>query len=326
MFKHPTWILETNVFSEACFDRMVAHFEAHAIPYETVRVVPFAHTVQGPTPKVSGPVVCYGSLGIQKVAKEAGWYPGVWFDEERFSTTAYKALGNLFLNNDAIVMKMSEVYNYLDWAKLTDVFLKPNGDLKQFAGQTMYRDDFKAWHDKMVSIGYLEEDDFEVVIAPIKELGREYRCVVVDSEIVATSRVRPTAVQENLPPEAEIAVGLAITLYEPAPIYVIDVCEVFVDGNVYWQIIEYNNFNSAGFYECDVANIIEAVTDYFHTLVDFAELAATKTLQAGAERRRAMKIEAADLRALADLEEQLGDHEQAESIREQAQRLDDYVG
>ncbi len=263
----PTWVLETNVFSEACFDRMVSHFRDHGIPFETVRIIPFVHEVDGKTPQLSGPVVCYGSIGIQKLAAAQDWTPGVWFEERNFTSSAYRHLGKLFLNETCVIMPISQVAVYLDWAKIHDVFIKPDGDLKQFAGQRIERDDFREWYQKMLSIGYLDDNDFNVVIAPLKDIGAEYRAVVVDGKIVSASRVRPTtqAVElEDMPAGALAVLNAAIEIYQPAPVFIADVGEVFPYDLAApeWKIIEYNNFNSAGFYECDVGAVIDAVNAF----------------------------------------------------------------
>ena len=97
----PTWVLETNVFSEKCFDEMIAHFKAAGIPYETVRIIPFVHEIDGKKPVIEpgGNVIAYGSLGIQKLCNREGWAPGVWYDPETFNYQAYAdALGDLLLN------------------------------------------------------------------------------------------------------------------------------------------------------------------------------------------------------------------------------------
>ncbi len=46
---------------------------------------------------------------------------------------------------------------------------------------------------------------------------------------------------------------------EPAQVYVIDVAQVRQGDDWTYKVIEYNSFNSAGFYACDVPAIIDAV-------------------------------------------------------------------
>lgn len=86
----PTWVLERNIFSERCFEAMLAHFSANGIPHHVVRIIPFVHTVEGETPKIDGPVICYGPLGVAKLAAAQGWRPGVWTSDS-FSETAVQS-------------------------------------------------------------------------------------------------------------------------------------------------------------------------------------------------------------------------------------------
>jgi hypothetical protein len=48
-----TWILESNVFAETCFDRMVAHLQGNSIPHHIIRVIPFLHEIEGKVPDVT---------------------------------------------------------------------------------------------------------------------------------------------------------------------------------------------------------------------------------------------------------------------------------
>lgn len=257
------WILEENVFSEKCFYEMVAVFRDKNICYDRIKIIPFVHEIDGRKPrKHDGPTIVYGSLGVQKVAEKEGWIPGVFGSEENFQMDVYRdKLGDLFLNSDLEYMMMSDVEDYLRLAKLEKFFIKPRGDMKQFAGIVLTRDHFREWYDNMVSIGYLDDNDFEVIISTPKELGCEWRLVVVNNQIVGSSLYRQY--QQVMPErhwlcEVNDVVYKAMDLFEPAPIYIIDVAQF---GNEY-KIIEYNTFNSAGFYECDVEAIIEAVTAF----------------------------------------------------------------
>lgn len=276
MPKTVTWVLETNVFAEVCFDAMIAHFEARGIPYETVRIIPFAHTVEGKTPALTGPVVVYGSIGIQKLADAQGWT--CFHNSETFSSSAYKVLGDLFLNHDTLIMPLSDVLLRLD--ELPDpFFIKPDGDYKEFAGQVISKADFTTWLENMNSIGYLADNNFDVAVAPVKELACEWRVVVVDGKISSASLYKnaiwpgmPAKPVSEVPAEVRSVVEAAHALHAPAPVYVIDIAEVYTEPmlsltrtgltQIAHKVIEYNTFNSAGLYACDVAKIIDDVNTY----------------------------------------------------------------
>jgi hypothetical protein len=257
-----TWVLEKDVFAHDLFDKMVHHLASNSIPFHIVRIIPFIHQIDGPVPEIVGPCVVYGSIGIQKLAKTHGWVPGV-FTDEGFNGSNYAAnLGDLFLNYDSQVMRLSEVHSKMMHGDWPEFFIKPNGDNKEFAGTMMSYLDFHDWHKNMMSIGYLETDDFDVFLSSPKKLGCEWRVFVVDGKIVESSlyrqyqRVMP---ERHILPEVEAIVMEAHSRFVPAQAYVIDVAQVMVGDDVQFKIIEYNTLNSAGFYACEPAPIIDAI-------------------------------------------------------------------
>jgi hypothetical protein len=254
-----TWILERKVVAEACFDEMLAHLRERQLPHHTVRVVPFVHEVEGKVPDVHGPVVVYGSIGVQKLAEKHGWKPGV-FTNAAFSTRSYKVLGDLFLNADAICMPMSAVSTWLTSYAGDAFFIRPEGDSKEFAGTVMGKQAFSEWHARMLSIGYLDGNDFGVAVSRPKELGCEWRVIVVDGTIVTSSLYRQYGIvkaERHILPDVEAVVRAAHDRFAPAPAYAIDVAQA---GDAF-KVIEYNTLNSAGFYDCDVRAVIDAVTE-----------------------------------------------------------------
>ncbi len=267
-----SWVLERNVFSEKCFDSMIEHFNAKSIPYAIVSVVPFIHEIDGEVPAMASPVVVYGSIGIQKMAKKHAWEPGIFGDAEAFSEAeAARHLQSLYLNYGQMRVAIktlgdnTELYAGLlagtKGQPATKFFIKPNTDTKEFAGQVVDVASFKEWYAGMLQSGYLEDNDFEVVISQPKKLGCEWRVVVVDGEISDASIYRQYGIvkpQRHIIPEVAEVVAKAHMRYQPAPIYVIDIAEVGDD----FKVIEYNTFNSAGLYACDVGKIIDDINAY----------------------------------------------------------------
>lgn len=253
-----TWVLENDVFSEACFTEMVEHLKVLAIPYHIVRVIPFVHEIDGEVPQIEGPVVVYGSIGIQKLAAKHGWTPGVWTAPTELLSRLL--LRNYYLNADLASMAISKVQAHIERKNLmdSDIFIKPDADTKEFPGEVMKGCEFTPWYTKMKDSGYLNENNFGVVISSAKTLGCEWRVVVVDGEISGYSlyrqwqRVMP---ERHILPEVQQLVLDAHERFAPAPVYVMDVCQL---GDEF-KIIEYNTFNSAGLYACDVGKIIDDI-------------------------------------------------------------------
>ncbi len=255
-----TWVLEANVFAHRCFDEMVAHLRQRGQPHHVVRIVPFSHEVAGEVPMVENPCVVYGSIGVAKLAVKQGWFPGGWSSEELSCTEYARQLKDLYLNRELIVCHLSEAEMRADGLGWENFFIRPNSDGKAFPGGVVSRSYIADWVSQMRSTGLLEENDVEVVLAPQQETGREWRTVIVGENITAFSLYRSHQrrwEERSIEPEALIAVQEAVKRFRPTEVFVVDVCETR-DG---MKIIEYNNFNTAGLYDCEVAAVIDSISE-----------------------------------------------------------------
>ncbi|UTU09725.1 hypothetical protein CcrBL47_gp441 [Caulobacter phage BL47] len=267
MSKTPvSWLLQTHAFNALDMGRMLVHAANRGWTVHTLQVIPFIHQPIGTVPRINGPVAIYG-LGAAKASRFYGWGPGVWDDYDAFSyKTFLPVIPDLMLNSDALVVKLSEVS---DVVHNTDgpFFLKPAGENKEFPAGLTTRDKFEAWMEKLTEIDYLIEDDakndIDVVVALPKDIVKEWRVTVVDGAIVSSTLYVPKARRE-LPEAVEAVVREAISRYEPAPVYVIDVAQT-VEGD--HLIVEYNSWNSAGFYDGDIEAMMDAITAYIERTV-----------------------------------------------------------
>lgn len=256
----PTWVIEQNVFSCKLYEKLINSFKKYGNEYYEIKIIPFVHEIAGETPDITiQPVVCYGSVGIQKVAHTNKWLPGVW-TSDAFSIINYRdALGDLFLNYDAKLIPIHELYKIaIQLPKNDFVFIRPNLDTKEFAGLVVDRAELTTWYENLKRIGYLDENNFNIITATPKIILDEYRVVVVGGKIITWSTYRKQGVAHQSPtaPAGALAVALrAIEKYNPADVFVIDIARV-PEG---YKVIEYNTFNSAGLYACNTDKIVEAI-------------------------------------------------------------------
>lgn len=256
-----TWILESNVFAEECFDRMVDHLKERSIDYKIVRIIPFVHEIEGKIPKVNDKVVVYGSIGSQKLAEREGWSPGVWTGKEFSEGYCGCRVGDLYLNYDMIICPISQALDHAKMHGLDEFFIKPHGDTKEFAGHVITANDFQSWYDKLISIGYLSDNDFEVAISMPKAVHDEFRLIIVDGKVSSGTlykRYGRGYSQPGYPEELNEIVSDLDKKFRPAPVYAID----FGATDMGWKVIEYNTFNSAGLYACDVGKIIDDINQF----------------------------------------------------------------
>lgn len=252
-----SWVIERDVFNTVQYNTMLAHLRERNIETHIVRIKPFVHILDGPTPIVTSPTVCYGSIGMAKVAQDnAGVFTG------DFSTSCYKLLGRDFLNWDARIMKLSEVASVaLATPAETRFFCKPNDDNKAFAGQMFSAGEFNHWLARMREINYLDDNDFDVAVCSQKDLAIEYRILVVGDTIIDMSIYRqwqlvmPERVWDT---DVSAFVDDCMAKFNPADVYIIDVAQTR-DG---LKVVEYNTFNTAGWYALDVPTVIDAINGY----------------------------------------------------------------
>lgn len=256
-----TWILEQNTFDEGCWAELVNILKRKEIPYRVVNVVPFEHTIEGDVSEIeSKHVVCYGSIGMMKAIKNHKFDPGSW-ESDLLSPEIYsERLGDLYINHDAKIMKLKEVEEYINTNNIDRFFCKPNDDFKEFSGKVFEKEEFARWLDNLLKIGYITETNFNVIVSPVKNIGREYRLISVDNKIVAWSMYRENGERKEiceLDGGALYAATKAQALFKPLDVYVIDIAETD-EG---WKVMEYGTLNCAGWYKCDVNNIVTAIND-----------------------------------------------------------------
>ena len=109
---------------------------------------------------------------------------------------------------------------------------------------------------------YYEDETLPVIVAPVANVGREWRFVVVDRQVIAGSGYNaearsPSAASENSKAR-ELAAEIACSMEPPSPVYVLDICEV--DDKC--RLLELNPFGGADLYDCAPQAIVRAVSDH----------------------------------------------------------------
>lgn len=253
------WIIQENMFWEKAVERLAETLSQLDIKHTTVKVIPFDGGLE-PDIEVSGPAVVIGSMSLSRHAVRKGWTPGAWMKAEGFGYEAYiEAFGDLMLNHDARIVRFANALDH----DMETFFIRPDDDGKLFAGTVMDRSDFAEWQAKIASADstWTVTPDTKVVVSSLKTIQTETRFVVVDSEVIAGSlykvggRVRYDG---QVSPAVEAFARQQAQVWTPDRVCVLDVAET--DEGM--RIVEFNNFNSAGWYECDVRRIVMAIEDF----------------------------------------------------------------
>lgn len=257
----PVWLIESHVGDEPGFQAMLKHLREANYPHHIMRFVPFSYDVVGAIPAVASPCIAFGGAGIANYVERTNLRPGVWTGPQ-FSPTHYAdKLRVLYLNHNQILCRLSDVASNASQKGWTQFFMRPDNDLKPFAGRAFDFDEVVKWVSDLKLGNLLDENNHHVSIAPLLNIGREWRTVVVNREPIAWSQYKHDGRRKDSPtiePAALKAIREAVANYAPADVFVADVCETD-DG---MKIVEYNTFNSAGLYACDIGEVIDTISAF----------------------------------------------------------------
>jgi hypothetical protein len=255
------WIIQDNMSREPAVERLFETLDRFELPFSTVKVFPMGGGIETRI-DVDGPVVVVGSMSLVKHALREGWSPGAWADEEAFAfSSCLAAHGNDMLNAQAVECRFDEVVGL----GIEEFFVRPVGDSKLFTGTRMTRSVFAEWAERVApaDASWTMGPDTAVIVAPLKEIFSETRFVVADGEIVTGSlykRGSTVVYDDAVSPEVLAWAKERALRWTPGRVCVMDVAETS-EGP---KIVEFNNFNSAGWYACDVQKIVMAVEGLDH--------------------------------------------------------------
>lgn len=252
------WILQTNLFQEAEWRRLVSTLEQFDLPYSVHKVIPFVGTLE-PVPVLRAEkAVCFGSYSMRHSAKAYGWNPGVYDLFEQDFRAQKAAWGERMLNADSRVLAFRDIR--LD----EPTFLRPIDDSKYFAGRVFDAEEFEDWRRRACDLG----EDHGSSLAPTtliqlcapKVIHAEYRYWIVGGRIATRSLYklgRRVVYASDVDERMDTFVMQAVADWQPHRAFVIDVCDT-PEGQ---RIVEINTINAAGFYAGDVQRLVAALEE-----------------------------------------------------------------
>jgi hypothetical protein len=254
------WVIQKNLCTDN-FDSIVRALKNLKLPYDAIDVIPFSETLDYDA-NYDGPIVAYGSTSLMKLAPKS-WIPGVWYNEATFKPSNWGPCNmSRYLNSNYIIMPLRDVLKH--WRD-DKQFIRPNSDFKLFSGDVFMKGDFKDWYEKvkkLIDTGtYVNLTlDTSVSVAPYQYIDNEWRFFIADKIILAASQykvnghVKPSTDMNGM--AYNLARDIARSKWQLASAYVVDIAEVYSQ----FKIIEFNNFNSSGFYKCNIESIIDGAS------------------------------------------------------------------
>jgi hypothetical protein len=228
------------------------------------RFVAYREIVKGPVPLP--PAACAIVYGTYPTVRHAmlrcGWHPGGWCSSENLDCAAYYPHFDNFLLNGrheilpgvAAIREKDRLFH--EFARDGHVFARPTSVHKLFVGRLIAEEDFET---ALAPTRF--DSDSRVVIAPPRELGREWRVVVSGDEVIAGSQYADRgaeSIQSSCPDEVIdfAAAVLANVRWRPDEILMLDVCET--DEGL--RLVELNSFSCSWLYVCDIAPVVSGAS------------------------------------------------------------------
>lgn len=239
--------------------------EELGIPVEDFGIIPFNEEIHGVRESYGEPVILLGSCKSVRLAPNYPQLnPGVFFNEENFKVQKWvEMLGDEMLNKDIIETTIGDLVDGFDG----DLFIRPETDLKLFAGMTVNHKEFVEWFGNNETRGevksaYPVSKESKVVASSPKNIIGEWRCFIVNGKIISGSQYRNvgyTNHHESFPQEVQDYAENVLKTWVPHDVCVADVAKLRDNS---FRIIEFNCFNASGWYKSDQKKILKAVHDY----------------------------------------------------------------
>lgn len=265
------WIVQENICQEKKWGELISSLDRLNVHFSIHKVVPFSGELIPPAVVPAGSkVFAYGSISLEEVCKRNNWHPGV-IDIPNFSEQIEHWKYHL-LNHDATLWSLQ----MLAYARLPDVygdtvFVRPTDDSKFIKGQLMTRDEVYEWARKVV---YLKEDDgsgaidhtfSDLMICERKNILSEARFWIIDGRVVtySTYKIGRNFTQSKMLVDQDMIsfAGFITSGWEPAKAYCLDLCRT-EESEI--KIVEINNINSSGLYDCDTQLLVSAIEGTFN--------------------------------------------------------------
>lgn len=255
----PAWLIESGVYGDE-IEPLAAEIRRQGMD---CRFVTYREIVKGPAPLPPGScAIVYGTYPVRHVMLKLGWAPGGWCSPENLDCAAYYPHFADFLLNakceilSGIAAIREKDRLFAEFGRTGKVFARPTSVHKLFVGRLIAQEDFET---ALAPTRY--DSETQVLVAPPRELGREWRLVVAGDEIVAASRYAESgtcSVAADCPETVRVFARdmLGAVKWRPDELFMLDVGET-EDG---LRLVELNSFSCAWMYACDPARVVECAS------------------------------------------------------------------
>lgn len=247
------WALQTTLINQDHAKEILDALKSIDKPFVFADPFPFTEQLVEEIEGVD--YIPYGSTTLMKIAAKRGW-EGLAFDPLTFDHREWVEERLDMLNQGARHIPIREANVFLrSLSPQTLMFIRPVGDLKLFSGMVA------AAVEALSHFSALNLDEV-VVIADVHSLRAEWRCFIVDGNVVSVSMYRCENRQLLRREDNPAVLSQMRVLAEGWLPHVNCVMDVALSSGSF-KVIEFNCINASGFYACDVALVLRAMSRYY---------------------------------------------------------------
>lgn len=261
------WVVNTCLKREGGYVALIHQLDRQGVDYTLVRKPPFADYLISMDDDlddegnhkpivldIDGPVFVTGTTSMNAVSKKHGWHPG-YIDSPSLQENI-RSWGDLCLNAQAQFGTIASIV-----PPEGEFFIRPDLDSKAFAGTIMTGEKFEDWRKDLMSIeGWTSlPPETEVVVAPLRTIWAEYRCIIVNGRYVTGSRYKTGNIVAYSPDVGQRIIDFAndrVRECNPRIAFTLDIADT-PDG---LKVIETNAISSSGFYAIDMNIFVGEIT------------------------------------------------------------------
>ncbi len=202
---------------------------------------------------------------VTRVQRDALWRPGAFATVDHFFCSHYfPHYREHLLNSDHAFLPFRDLSTrsmelFDRFGRDGRIFVRPDSPLKLFTGLLVSRDTFEKDLEFMAFYEFPVES--LVVVSSPKSINKEWRFVIADQRIVASSEYKDGETLIARAGADDAAVALAHTIlqcdFAPDPVWVMDICET-ADHKFY--LLEVGGFSFSDLYACDKDAVVRAVS------------------------------------------------------------------
>lgn len=252
------WIIQKNIWKDQKYQNFCNLLGHYNIDYKMVNVIPFTDNIE-PHINYKDVTMAFGSIRMMDILRDNNVKT---FFNDNFNYLVWSDIFKNFCLNDP---KDTTIFNLNEkFITQKDCFLRPILDDKSFSGIVLKKG------DGIKQIQFCTSkpiNSFDVAMSPLKKIYSEYRCFVIDDEIVDISLYKEgkrVVYKQCKDIEVWNFANKMINIWKPSKMFVIDIAKTNSDDE--FSIVEFGSIHNCGFYDIDLNKLIQKIIEYYENI------------------------------------------------------------